>query len=150
VSSVNSEYLIKMIHGKADFEAEIYPGIKGDTTICIPMERIISVVEIFLGNFDYCHLSAITVQKRAFDIENIEVFYNFWAGRSLSLMVELIGPSKKLPSLISLIPGADFYEREAAEMFGIEFTGREETPHLLLPDDWDEGPPFLSSEENDG
>lgn len=147
---INVENLLQVIRKDIDCEPEVYPEIKGDVTIRIPSESLKSVVDVLLENFVYCHLSAITVQKREDQSEQIEVFYNFWVGQSLSLMLTLSTKSMKLPSIIATIPGADFYERESAEMFGIEFTGRQETPPLLLPDDWDQGPPFMSSEENDG
>jgi len=150
VNPINVEKLSRIIKEEAGCELEVYPEIKGDTTIRIPSECLESVVATVLEAFDYCHLSAITAQKRENKNNKIEIFYNFWVGHSLSLMVELTGKPMVLSSIISMIPGADFYEREVAEMFGIEFTGREDTPHLLLPDDWDQGPPFISSEENNG
>ena len=48
----------------------------------------------------------------------------------VSCRVDSDNPS--LPSLGSMFPGVDWHERETAEMFGIEFTGRESTEHLLL------------------
>lgn len=146
----NIENILTKIKEDAGLKPELYPEIKGDTTICISSESLKSVVEVLLENFDYCHLSAITAQKREDKNHKIEVFYNFWVGQSLSLMLKLSAKQMKLSSIISMIPGADFYEREAAEMFGIEFTGRVETPHLLLPDDWDQGPPFVSDEVKNG
>lgn len=38
----------------------------------------------------------------------------------------------RLDSLTSWFPSADWHERETAEMFGIEFTGRDATEPLLL------------------
>ena len=37
-----------------------------------------------------------------------------------------------IPSLASDFPGVDWHERETAELFGVEFTGRESTERLLL------------------
>ncbi len=37
-----------------------------------------------------------------------------------------------IPSLASVFPGVDWHERETAEMFGVEFIGRESTDPLLL------------------
>lgn len=42
------------------------------------------------------------------------------------------GDSPRIPSLALIFPGADWHERETAEMFGIEFTGRASTEPLLL------------------
>ena len=35
-----------------------------------------------------------------------------------------------------MIPSATLYEREAGELFGVDFVGTPNTEHLLLPDDW--------------
>lgn len=135
---------------KTSWEGEFYDGILGDHTIILTPDQLTPVIDVIFEIFDYCHLSAITVQQRKDRPDEIEVFYNFWGGFGFSLLIRLPMKSAKLPSLISVIPGADFYEREAAEMFGIEFTGRHETPALLLPDDWDQGPPFIGEKEKNG
>lgn len=131
-------------------QCEFYNGILGDQTIILTPGQLLPVIDVIFETFDYYHLSAITVQQRKDHPDEIEVFYNFWSGFGFSLLIRLPMKSAKLPSLISVIPGADFYEREAAEMFGIEFTGRRETPALLLPDEWDQGPPFIGEKEKNG
>lgn len=150
MATINLEDLCMEIKMRAGFQCEVYEGVLGDHTILIKSDQLKPVIDIILETFDYCHLSAITVQQRHDLPDEIEVFYNFWSGYGFSLMLKLPVKSAKLPSIISTIPGADFYEREAAEMFGIEFTGRRETPPLLLPDEWDQGPPFIGGKEKNG
>ncbi len=43
---------------------------------------------------------------------------------------------EKLPTITSLWRGADWYERELFDLFGVEFEGRATTERLLMPDDW--------------
>jgi Ni,Fe-hydrogenase III component G len=38
--------------------------------------------------------------------------------------------------LSQIIPGAEVFERELREMFGITVLGLPTTEHLYLPDDW--------------
>jgi len=150
MTPIKLENLCAVIETKVGCHCEAYDGVKGDHTILITPDQLKPVIDVLYETFDYCHLSAITVQQRKNQQDEIEVFYNFWSGSGFSLMLRLPVKSTKLPSIISTIPGADFYEREAAEMFGIEFTGRSETPPLLLPDEWDQGPPFISEKEING
>src|SRR5207244_12811579 len=41
----------------------------------------------------------------------------------------------RLPSLVGLYPAADWHEREARDMFGIDFEGHPNLVPLLLPED---------------
>lgn len=45
----------------------------------------------------------------------------------------------KLTSATSVIPGAQFYEREAHDLMGIYFEGHPQLDRLILPDDFPEG-----------
>ncbi len=122
--------------------------IKNEVVIEIPAEKLHQICSLLLNQFDLCHLTTITAQQRADDTDHLEVQYNFWKKGGFTILTTLEQESPVLRSLTDLIPGADFYEREVAEMFGIQFTHRVETPPLLLPDDWDADPPMLQREES--
>ena len=81
-------------------------------------------------------------QKRTF-----EVLYHFWLGRGVTLRVRCPKARAILPTLVGLIPAADWYEREVHELLGIEYAGHPGLGPLLLPDDWDAPPPLLSRED---
>lgn len=132
---------------QGDFEK--YKGIQGDITIQIPVEKFRPIIELLVNKMGCRHLSGITAQVRPERPNAIEVMYHFWVGSGFSLMILLPAESPQLPEIFSILPGADFYEREVAEMFGIKFIGREDIPPLLLPDGWDQGPPFIKKEEID-
>ena len=46
----------------------------------------------------------------------------------------------KIPSICEIYPGANFYEREVFDMFGIEFENHPELTRILMPDDWTGNP----------
>ena len=46
----------------------------------------------------------------------------------------------KVPSICEIYPGANFYEREVFDMFGIEFENHPELTRILMPDDWKGNP----------
>ena len=45
-----------------------------------------------------------------------------------------------IPSICEIYPGANFYEREVFDMFGIEFENHPELTRILMPDDWTGNP----------
>lgn len=49
---------------------------------------------------------------------------------------------ESVPSLVPLWNGANWLEREAYDMFGINFEGHPNLKRILLADDWDEGFPL--------
>ncbi len=122
--------------------------VHNEPAIEIPAESLHHAVQTLAQTRDIRHLTAITVQNDPSTPKTLSVRYHFWEGTGFHLSLHLAADHPELPTIIDLIPGADFYEREAAEMFGIRFTGRETTPPLLLPDDWEGAPPMIAKEEN--
>lgn len=64
--------------------------------------------------------------------------YSFTHGHALQVTVPLPpaqDPHPVVPSLAALYPAADWHEREAYEMFGIDFEGHPNLRNLLLEED---------------
>ena len=45
-----------------------------------------------------------------------------------------------IPSICEIYPGANFYEREVFDMFGIKFENHPELTRILMPADWTGNP----------
>jgi NADH-quinone oxidoreductase subunit C len=54
----------------------------------------------------------------------------------LRILVALPGDDPRLASITPEFPGANFYERESYDLFGIRFDGHPDLTRLLLPDEW--------------
>jgi NADH-quinone oxidoreductase subunit C len=58
----------------------------------------------------------------------------------LRILVGVPGDDPTVPSITGVFAGADFYERETFDLFGIVFDGHPDLTRLLLPDDWEGHP----------
>lgn len=54
----------------------------------------------------------------------------------LRMLVPIPADDPTVPSLVPVYPGANFFERETFDMFGIIFEDHPDLTRILLPDDW--------------
>lgn len=62
--------------------------------------------------------------------------------RRLRVKVRLEERDAKMPTLTGVWPSTAWYERETAELFGIDFEGHPDMRPLLQPEDWEGTPPM--------
>ena len=85
-------------------------------------------------------LTAIDWQPRE---PRFQVVYNMIAlerQKVIRIKVELPGQEPSLPSVTGLWPGANWYEREVFDLFGINFEGHPDLRRIEMPEDWDGHP----------
>jgi NADH:ubiquinone oxidoreductase subunit C len=86
------------------------------------------------------YLAAITGLDPGAEQEVLEVLYHFCTGYvTITLRVNIPKATPSIPTLTEIIPGAEPFERELSEMFGITISGLRNPERLYLPDDWAEG-----------
>ncbi len=79
------------------------------------------------------HISAITGYDNR---KEIELLYHFtYEGRILSIKTKIDRKKPVMNSIVKQFPGAELYERECFEMFGINFQGNPNLKHILLSKD---------------
>lgn len=105
--------------------------------LSVKKEALRKVVERLVNRQSVTHLSTIT----AVDIgQEIQALYHFWVdGMEISLRVSLPKDDPELPTIIDLVPGATYYEREIHDLAGIHVSGRGRLDRLMVTDDWPEG-----------
>lgn len=60
--------------------------------------------------------------------------------RRIRLRVQVPEHEPTLPTLFDLHPGAEAFERETYDMFGVVFTDHPDLTRILMPEDWDGHP----------
>jgi len=89
-----------------------------------------------------CNISAVDTGERfeiVYDVASIEKKIRF----DFKLIMEYEGA--EIDSVIEVWPGANWFEREIWELFGINVRNHGNLKRFLLPDDWDQGHPMLKN-----
>ncbi len=75
-------------------------------------------------------------------VESFEVVYHFASFYELcrTVVKAPLAKGAEIPTISRVYPGADWYEREVFEMFGIVFAGHPNLKNLILPEDADYHP----------
>ena len=60
--------------------------------------------------------------------------------RRVRVKVGLASEDAVVPSVVSLYPTADWFEREVYDFYGIDFDGHPDLRRIIMPDDWDGHP----------
>jgi len=118
--------------------AKAKPNLLATNDVIVVAEKLPQVVCYLTDVLGYTYLSDLAVVDYLAD-GLFEVVYRFYHlnGGSESLVLKVRVPRDKptIPSLTPQLPGADLNEREAFDLFGINFVGH---PYLKRIYMWDE------------
>ncbi|MCA1708058.1 MAG: NADH-quinone oxidoreductase subunit C, partial [Actinobacteria bacterium] len=67
-------------------------------------------------------------------------FLNHKTKDRLMLHIPAKGDPPTVPSIVSVYPGAAFFERETYDLLGVVFEGHENLSRIMLPDEWEGHP----------
>ena len=140
---MNTEEILTLATGIAsswDWATEISrPNVKELDIKVNSLEELVPIV-VALRVKRLGYLAAIVCLDPGSEAGEMEVIYHFCPGDAvIALRVRVPRENGVLPSLCEVVPGAEVFERELREMFGIEITGLHTPDRLYLPDDWPEG-----------
>ncbi len=131
---------------------EVTSNPLGDNKIelVVPKDKIRDVVRIIDEELP----DAMPESVFGIDLENdqYELIYIFWSytNRTLvQLRVSLAGETPEIESTCDIFPGLEWHEREAREMFGIEFKNHPDPRLFLLPDELDGAYPLRKRFQTD-
>jgi NADH-quinone oxidoreductase subunit C/D len=132
----------------ADPETELaeQPTRDGVPTFWVARDRVHQVLERLKGAFGYRMLYDLTVidervrrDRAALPARAFTIVYHllsFDRNADVRIKVALAEGALSLATITDLWPAADWYEREAWDMFGITFSGHPHLARILMPPTW--------------
>ncbi len=92
------------------------------------------------GFESFVDLCGVDYLRRRPRYEVVVNLLSYESKQRIRIRVGVEGGDPRLASITSIFPGANFYERETYDLFGIVFEGHPDLTRILLPDDWDGHP----------
>lgn len=124
----------------------------GELTLEIDPTRIIPVLRFLKSSHQFNRLCSVTAVDWHPMEPRFEVVYHLHsipANQRLRLKCRLGGDKAELESSTQVFEGADWYEREVFDLFGITFRNHPDLRRIMLPDSW-EGHPLRRDFPVDG
>jgi NADH-quinone oxidoreductase subunit C len=107
-------------------------------------ESLLPLCEWLRKAYYFDHLNCITAVDNGEKAGTIDLIYHLTAltkGLTIVLKISIArgNPPQEMPQAPSLTPlwrTADWHEREAYDLFGVQFAGHPDLRRILLPADW--------------
>ncbi|MBI1941715.1 MAG: NADH-quinone oxidoreductase subunit C [Acidobacteria bacterium] len=127
---------------------------RGELTLRIRADRLRRVCEFLRDapGLSFKYLSDVTAVDHFPNEPRFEVVYHLLSlesMRRLRLKAQLSQEDPKVESVVPVWPGANAFEREVFDLFGIRFEGHPFLRRILMPEDW-EGHPLRKDYPTEG
>ncbi len=118
---------------------------RGETAVVVRREDLLQVGRFLKEEqdlaFDYLTLlSAVDLFGKEPRFEVVYQLYSMRYRRRLRLKVRLPSGEPVVDSVVALWPTANWHEREAYDLMGVEFKNHPDLRRILLPEEWEGHP----------
>jgi NADH-quinone oxidoreductase subunit C len=113
---------------------------RGELTLEIAPGKIASVCGFLKYDQQFVRLSSVTAVDWYPREPRFEVVYHLHSierNERVRLKCRLAGPAPEIDSATGVWRGADWYEREVFDLFGIRFRNHPDLRRIMMPDDWE-------------
>ena len=107
----------------------------GDGTLTVDYDLVHDAAKD-LRDLGFDKLGMVTAVDRVEFLEMVYRLHSREIQAAVFLKCAVPYSDLKVRSMFDLWPAADWQEREAFDMFGIEFVGHPDLRRILMPDDW--------------
>jgi len=127
---------------------------RDEVTLFVRPPSLVRICEFLRDAPDlrFNYLSDVTALDHYPNDPRFEVVYHLYSierNHSLRLKVRLPGDNPRLPSVVPVWPGANAFEREVYDLFGVYFEGHPDLRRILMPEEW-EGYPLRKDYPTEG
>lgn len=108
-------------------------------TFIVSAAEIVQVVTYLRDKLNFTLFEDVTAIDWSPREPRFEVVYHLLSisnRQPIRLKVPLSGENPQVPSITGVFKGANWYEREVFDLFGITFTGHPELRRIEMPEDW--------------
>jgi NADH-quinone oxidoreductase subunit C len=106
----------------------------------IAAERVVSACRYLKAEQNFARLSTITAVDWYPEEPRFEVVYHLHSperNERLRLKCRVTGENPEIDSVTAIWRGANWYERETFDLFGIRFRNHPDLRRIMLPEDWE-------------
>ena len=112
----------------------------GEWILEINPEKIVPICRLLKDAEKFVRLSSVTAVDRYPAEPRFEVVYHLHSverNQRVRLKCRLGGQAPRIESVTAVWRGANWYEREVFDLFGIEFLNHPDLRRIMMPDDWE-------------
>jgi NADH-quinone oxidoreductase subunit C len=116
---------------------------RGELTLEIALERIVEVCRFLKEDQKFARVSTVTAVDWYPEEPRFEVVYHLHSperNERLRLKCRLPGGNPEIDSVTGVWRGANWYERETFDLFGIRFRNHPDLKRIMLPESWEGHP----------
>ena len=115
----------------------------GELTLTIAPEKIVDVCTFLKHDLSFVRLSGLTAVDWHPEEPRFEVVYHLHSldrNERLRLKCRVDGEAPQIESVTSVWRGANWYEREVFDLFGVRFLNHPDLRRIMMPDYWEGHP----------
>ncbi|HEY3063389.1 MAG TPA: NADH-quinone oxidoreductase subunit C [Chloroflexota bacterium] len=125
--------------------AEISSPADGIPTVRVPLSQLTDAVDKIRFELDHARFVDLTAVDRLAREDRFELVYLFYSMAQHTWLRLKTRTDGEAPSITPSISGANWYEREVFDLFGVKFVGHPDMTRIMMPLDW-QGYPLRRTE----